>query len=56
MANIDPGLLLTLGAVGSAIAVLILVKAADQIGWRHDRALKTAVARRGARRRGEGQV
>ena len=56
MANLDPGLLLTIGALGSAITVLILVKAADHMGGRHDRALKTAVARRGARRPGEDKV
>jgi len=53
LANIDPGLLLTIGAVGSAIAVLILIKAADQIGWRNGRTLKTAPSRQRQRRPNE---
>jgi len=45
LASIDPGLLLTLGAVGSAVALLILIKAADQIGWLNGRTLKSAPSR-----------
>jgi hypothetical protein len=49
LGDIDPGLLLPLGAVGLAIVALLLLKAADQLGWPNRRTLKTEPLRRGRR-------
>ena len=50
LAGIDPGLLLPFGAVGLAIAVLMLLKAADHLHGRIHRPIRAAGRRRSAPR------
>jgi uncharacterized protein involved in response to NO len=52
LANLDPGLLLTLGVLGSSVGVLTLIKAL----WRDGSAAKRAPASRAATEDGERRL